>query len=131
VLSHSAKPTLPIPATLDVPELAKPAHELAKLTPSSSVALESLELAKLTLESAEPTPIVPGASDVSSDDFASTVAALVGMEVPKVPDEEMVHYEATPKRVEVNVVYMSADYYILGDDSVATEFNFVTESAIF
>jgi hypothetical protein len=37
------------------------------------------------------------ASEVSSDDFASTVAATVGMEVPKVLDEEMVDYEATPK----------------------------------
>jgi hypothetical protein len=54
---------------------------------------------------------------VSSDDFASTVAAMVGMEVPKVPDQEMVDYEATPKRGEVNVVILSADYYIIEDDS--------------
>jgi hypothetical protein len=72
-----------------------------------------------------------GASEVSSDDFASTVATLVGMEVPELPDEEMVDYEATPKRAEVNVVYMSADYYILGDDSVVAEFNFITESVVF
>jgi hypothetical protein len=41
---------------------------------------------------------------VSSDDFASTIAALVGMEVPEVPDEEMVDYEAIPEREGVNVV---------------------------
>ncbi|CAD6252360.1 unnamed protein product [Miscanthus lutarioriparius] len=58
------------------------------------------ESAKSTSESAEMTPAVPGASKVSSDDFSTTVAALVGMEVPEVPDEEMVDYEPTPKRVE-------------------------------
>ena len=68
---------------------------------------------------------------MSSDDFASSIAALVGMEVPKVPDEEMVDYVATPEKAEVNVVYMSVDYYILGDDLAAVEFNFVMESAIF
>jgi hypothetical protein len=35
------------------------------------------------------------ASEVSSNDFSSTVAAMVGMEVPEVPDEEMVDCEAT------------------------------------
>ncbi|CAD6226137.1 unnamed protein product [Miscanthus lutarioriparius] len=55
----------------------------------------------------------------------------VGMEVPEVPDEEMVDYEAILERVDVNVVYMSVNYYILGDDSATAEFNFMTESAIF
>ena len=77
----------------------------------------------MALELAEPTPTVLGASEVSSNDFASTIAALVGIEVPEVPDEEMVGYEATSERVEVNVVYMSADYYILGDDLAVAEFN--------
>jgi hypothetical protein len=40
---------------------------------------------------------------MSSNDFTSTVVALVGMEVPEVPEEKMVDYEATPER-EVNVV---------------------------
>ena len=62
---------------------------------------------------------------MSSDDFATTVAALVGMEVPKVSDEEMVDYEATPKRAEVNVVILSTDYYIMVDDATTMEFNFV------
>ena len=44
---------------------------------------------------------------------------------------EMVDYVATPEKAEVNVVYMSVDYYILGDDLAAVEFNFVMESAIF
>ena len=91
----------------------------------------SPESAKPTSELAEPTPAVPGASKVSSDDFASSIAALVGMEVPEVPKEEMVDYEATPKRAKVNVVYLSNDYYVLGDDSTAVEFNFATESVVF
>jgi len=114
-----------------VPELAKPTHGSAKPTSHADVALGSLESAKLTSELAEPTPVVPGPSKVSSDDFATIVVALVGMEVPEVPDEEMVDYEDTPKRVEFNVVVLSADYYIVADYSTAVEFNFATESAVF
>ncbi|CAD6253471.1 unnamed protein product [Miscanthus lutarioriparius] len=99
------------------------ALESAKPTPLAVATLEDPE-------SAEPTPTVLGASEVSSDDFTSTIVAFVGMEVPEVPDEEIVDYEATPERVEVNVVYMSIDYYILGDDSAALEFNFATESFV-
>jgi hypothetical protein len=68
------------------------------------------------------------ASEVFSNDFASTIAAMVGMEVP---DEEMVDYEATPERGEVNVVVLSADYYIIEDDSAATVFNFLIQDATF
>ena len=93
--------------------------------------LEGPKSTKSASESTELTPAVPGASEVSSDDFATTVAALVGMEVPEVPDEEMVDYEPTPERVEVNVVVLSADYYIVADDSTAVEFNFAMESAVF
>ena len=46
---------------------------------------------------------------MSSDDFASTIVALVGIEVLEVPDEEMIDYEATLERGEVNVVVLSAD----------------------
>ena len=35
------------------------------------------------------------------------------------------------QRVEVNVVVLSADYYIVADDSTAVEFNFAMESAVF
>ena len=97
VLSQSAKPTLVAPAAWDVPESAKPTHESAKPTSLANAALGSPESAKLNSELAEPTPAVPGASEVSSDDFATTVATLVGMEDPKVPYEEMVDYEATPE----------------------------------
>jgi hypothetical protein len=55
-------------------------------------------------------------SEVSFDNFASTIAAMVGMEVPEVPDEEMVGYETTPEREEVNVVVLSVEYYIVEDD---------------
>ena len=110
---------------------AKPTPESTKPTLLALTALEALESAKLTSESVELTPAVPGAFEVSSDDFATTVAALVGMEVPKVSDEEMVDYEPTLERVEVNVVVLSVDYYIMADDSMVAEFNFATESAIF
>ena len=43
----------------------------------------------------------------------------------------MVDYEATLERVEVNVVVLSTDYYIVADDSTVAEFNFATESAVF
>jgi hypothetical protein len=71
------------------------------------------------------------ASEVFSDDFASTAAAMVGMEVPEVPDEEMVDYEATPERGEANVVVLSTDYYIIEDDSAAAVFNFLIQDATF
>jgi hypothetical protein len=67
---------------------------------------------------------------MSSDDFASTVVALVGMEVPKVLDEEMVDYEASSES-EVNVVVLSVDYYIIEDDSASAVFHFPIEDATF
>jgi hypothetical protein len=70
------------------------------------------------------------ASEVSSDDFAYTVAAMVGMEIPEVPEEEMVDYEPTLER-EVNVVVLSTDYYIVEDDSAMAVFNFPIEYATF
>jgi hypothetical protein len=122
---------LPAPAALDALESAKLIHESAKPISPTDAALKVPELAKPTSESIESTPAVPSASKVSSDDFATTVAALVGMEVHKVPDEEMVDYEATLERVEINVLVLSANYYIVADDSTAAKFNFATESAIF
>jgi hypothetical protein len=99
--------------------------ELAKLTSPADAALGSPESAKST-------PAVdPGASKVSSDDFATTVAILVRMEIHEVLDEEMVDYEATLEREEVNVLILSADYYIIADDSTIAEFNFTMESAVF
>jgi hypothetical protein len=43
----------------------------------------------------------------------------------------MVDYEATPKRAEVNVVYLSTNYYIVEDDSPAIVFNFAMEDVVF
>jgi hypothetical protein len=128
---ESAKPTTPIPIGLDVPELAKLTHESAKLTPLADTISEAPESAWPTPGSAEPTPTVPMASEVSSNNFTSTVAAMVGIEVLEVPDEEMVDYEATLKRGEVNVVVLSADYYIVEDDSAAVVFNFLIQDATF
>jgi hypothetical protein len=119
-----AKPTHP------AVETAKPASEAAKPALSTTAAMEVPKLAKPTSESAELTPIVPMASEVSSDDFACTVATMVGMEVPEVLEEEMVDYELTPER-EVNVVVLSADYYIAEDDLAAVVFNFPIEDATF
>jgi hypothetical protein len=68
---------------------------------------------------------------VSSDDSASTVAAMVGMEVPEVPDKEMVDYEVTLERGEVNVVVLFSDYYIIENDSAAAMFNFSIQDATF
>jgi hypothetical protein len=124
MLSQSAKPTAPVYAGLDV-------LESAKLTTPADTAPEAPESTWSTPESAEPTPTVLMASEVSSDDFASTIAVMVGMEVPEVPDEEMVDYEATPKRGEVNVVVLSTDYYIVEDDSSAAVFNFLIQDATF
>jgi hypothetical protein len=69
--------------------------------------------------------------EVSSNDFASTIGAMVGIEVPEVPDEQMVDYEATPERREVNVVVLSTDYYIVEDDSATAVFNFPIQDATF
>ena len=101
------------------------------MTVAAPVALEVPESAKPTSESAEPTSAIPGTSEVPSNDFATTIATLVGMEVPEVLDEEMVDYEATPKRAEVNVVILSTDYYIMADDATVMEFNFTIESIVF
>jgi len=71
---------------------------------------------------------------VFSDNFASTIASMVGIQVvddSEVPDEELVDYEASLERAEVNVVYLSSDYYVMGDDSTTTQFNFAIQSAVF
>jgi hypothetical protein len=93
--------------------------------------LEAPESTWPTPGSAESTPAVPVASEVSSDDFASTIAAMVCMKVLEVLDEEMVDYEATPERGEVNIVVLSTDYYIVEDDSIVVVFNFPIEDATF
>ena len=53
------------------------------------------------------------------------------MDDSKVPDEELVDYEASLERAEVNVVYLSSDYYVVGDDSMTTQFNFCIQSVVF
>jgi hypothetical protein len=56
---------------------------------------------------------------------------MVGIEVPDVSDEEMVDYETTLERGEVNVVVLSTDYYIIDDDSAAAVFNFPIQDVTF
>ena len=53
------------------------------------------------------------------------------MDDSKVPDEELVDYEASLERAEVNVVYLLSDYYVVGDDSTTTQFNFAIQSVVF
>jgi hypothetical protein len=43
----------------------------------------------------------------------------------------MLDYEPTPDRAEVNVVYLSSNYYVVGDDSRIAQFDFATQSAFF
>jgi hypothetical protein len=131
VLSQLAKLIAPGPVSLGVPKSAKLTYKLAKLTPIADTALEVLESARPTPESIEPTPTILMASEVSFNDFASIVAAMVGMEVPEVFNEEMADYEATPERGEVNVVVLSTDYYIIEDDSTVVVFNFLIQDATF
>jgi hypothetical protein len=115
---ESAKLIVPIPVGLVAPESAKPTHELAKPTPPAIAVLEAPESTKPTPELAKPIPTI-------------LTSAMVGMEVPEVPDEEMVDYEATPERGEVNVVVLSTDYYIIEDDSAVAVFNFPIQDATF
>jgi hypothetical protein len=85
--ANPAKPAIgPAKSAHPAIETAEPASKVAKPASSTAPALEVPESAKPTSESVEPTPIVLMASEVSSDDFARTVAAMVGMEVPEVPE---------------------------------------------
>jgi hypothetical protein len=84
---HNQTRTFHFAPTLEEPESAKPIEELAKPTTAASAALK-------VPESAKPTPTVLATSEMSSNDFTSTVVALVGMEVP---EEKMVDYKATQK----------------------------------
>lgn len=103
-------------------------------TASLPAALEAPESAKQTIELAELISLRPSAFVASLDYFTSTIVVSVNAEVKEVskdPDEEMVDYETTPERGEINVVYLFADYYVVGDDLTVTEFNFATQSASF
>jgi hypothetical protein len=59
---------------------------------------------------------------------------MVGIEVLEVPEEEMVDYEPSPPRAETNIVYLSADYYVIEqqeEEVAVAEFVFVAEDAVF
>lgn len=51
----------------------------------------------------------------------------------EVLEEEMVDYEPSPERTEINVVYLSTDYYVISHDQeeAATELVFAIEDAVF
>jgi len=58
-------------------------------------------------------------------------------EVPAVPtalgDEELVDYEASPKRsnMEINVVCFSEEYYAISEEEEAAHLNFGSREAVF
>jgi hypothetical protein len=59
---------------------------------------------------------------------------MVSIEVPDKPDEEMVDYEPSPPRAEMNTIFLSADYYVIGqgeDEVAAAELAFGVEDAVF
>lgn len=80
--------------------------------------------------------ILAGSGDLgdSSKDFAAVVAYMVGIEPPEVPEEEMVDYDLSLEHADVNVVYLSSDYYLIDHDQEeppAAELVFAVEDAVF
>lgn len=60
----------------------------------------------------------------------ANVAPASDDEVYEEKDKEMVDYLSTIERVEVNWIYLSFDYYVIGDDSIMAQFDFATQSVI-
>jgi hypothetical protein len=72
--------------------------------------------------------------DVSSGDLVFIVGPVVAEDSEELqdgPDEEMVDYEPSTKRLDVNVVYLSSDGDFIGDAWAMAQFNFSTQSATF
>jgi len=85
-------------------------------------------------KSAQPIPVCSDVSSGPPEDFATTISAMVGIEVPDEPDEEMVDYEPSPPHAEMNTIFLSADYYVIGqgeDEVAAAELAFGIEDAVF
>jgi hypothetical protein len=83
---------------------------------------------------ARPVSLVPAATDAPPVDSASAIVDVVSADVEEASgdqDEEMLDYDPTLDRAEVNVVYLSSNYYVVGDDSRTTRFDFATQSAVF
>ncbi|CAD6336677.1 unnamed protein product [Miscanthus lutarioriparius] len=127
-----------VPKKIEVPAVPPP-----RARPQSVVTISSMEAPVInhdgpivieeipTSKQDEALKDVAGIEEKKRAEGDSSIDNPYGVLVPEVPDEEMVDYEATPERGEINVVVLSADYYIVADDSTATKFNFITESTVF
>jgi hypothetical protein len=87
-------------------------------------------------ESTEPTLLAPKAADAPLDDstpvMSSVVVVVVDAEKSQASlDEDMVDYEPSPERLDVNVVYLSSNGNFIGDDARMDQFNFATQSIVF
>jgi hypothetical protein len=60
----------------------------------------------------------------------ANVAPTCDDEVYEEQGKEMVDYLSTIERVEVNVIYLSFDYYVIRDDSTMAQFDFATQSVV-
>lgn len=92
-------------------------HKPARPVPLAAL---SAQTGQAGLELTRPLPLVPTADDASLDDTAPVLRNFVSVVVEEVSgdlDEEMLDYEPTPKRAEVNVVYLFSDYHVVRDDS--------------
>lgn len=126
----AGEPAKPASPTAEEDQSARPTVESAKPTGNADFVAGNSKSAPMTSESSGPIPTVSTDLGDSPQDFAAVVAAMVEMEVP---DEEMVDYEPSPERAEMNVVYLSTDYYVIGHDQeeAAAELVFTIEEAVF
>jgi hypothetical protein len=44
---------------------------------------------------------------------------------------EMVYYEPSLEKAKANIIYLSYDYYVIGDDSTMAQFDYATQSVVF
>jgi hypothetical protein len=85
-------------------------------------------------ESAEPTLLAPMAADAPLDDSTPVISSVVVADAEKSQaslDEDMIDYEPSPERLDVNVVYLSSNGNFIGDDARMDQFNFATQSNVF
>jgi hypothetical protein len=63
--------------------------------------------------------------------YVAPIVAAESENLQEDQDEELVDYELSPERMDINVVYLSADGDFLGDDARTVGSNFATQSVIF
>ena len=73
-------------------------------------------------------PVIPVESNAESTAEATAVVSTSRVdEVPSAPptkeDEDLVDYDASPERnLEINVVHMCSDYFVVSEEEVAQSF---------